>query len=219
MVSKERLVQMTESSIDNLIEKFTKTPHFFYTENDLHAYLYHRIFSRLPFEEWLCKTSDNKRSILLHKEYPTKATYVARIPQEVRSGGARGHFDLCIWNPKEAKDRLFRVVGSTDFNDEQHTFIAIELDMIEGNETLEQAIHHLKWDILKLSSDKNQVENGYSLIFVRDWQHKDKFVAEASKEASKALNTTIVYIEKDQDTVRAGILSPKRFLKYEPILE
>jgi len=219
MVSKERLVQMTESSIDNLIERFKKTPYFFYTENDLHTYLYHEIFSRLPFEEWLCRTSDDKTSILLHKEYPTKARYVARTPEEVRSGGARGHFDLCIWNPKETKNRLFRVVGSTDFENEQHTFIAIELDMIEGNKTAEQAMHHLKWDLLKLRVDTNHIEHGYSLIFVRDWQHKNKFVAEASKEASKALNTAVLYIEKDKGTIRAGILSSKRFLKYEPILE
>lgn len=219
MVSKEWLVQMTESSIDNLIGRFKKTPYFFYTENDLHAYLYHEIFSRLPFEEWLCKTSDGKTSVLLHKEYPTKARYVARIPEEVRSGGARGHFDLCIWNPEETEDRLLRIVGSTDFEDEQHTFIAIELDMIEGNKAAEQALHHLKWDLLKLSGNKNQVEHGYSLIFVRDWQNKDKFVTEASKEALKTLNTAVLYIEKDKDTICAGTLSPKRFLKYESMLE
>jgi hypothetical protein len=80
-------------------------------------------------------------------------------------------------------------------------------------------MHHLKWDLLKLSGDTNQVEHGYSLIFVRDWQHKDKFVTEASKEASKALNTAVLYIENDKDTIRAGILSSKRFLKYGPILE
>ena len=83
MVSEERLVQITESSIDNLIERFKKTPYFFYTENDLHTCLYHEIFSRLSFEEWLCRTGDDKTSILLHKEYPTKARYVARTTEEV----------------------------------------------------------------------------------------------------------------------------------------
>ena len=217
MVSKEQLVQITETSIDNLIQRFKKAPYLFYTENDLHAYLFQQIFSRLSLKEWLCKTGDGKTSILLHKEYPTKSRYVAKTLKEVKSGGARGHFDLCIWNPEETKDRLFRDFGTTEFRNEQHTFIAIELDMVENNETAEQAMHHLKWDLLKLSGNLNQVEYGYSLIFARDWQHKDKFLLEAKKETSKALNTAVLYIEKDADTIHAGILSSKHFLKYEPI--
>jgi hypothetical protein len=37
MISKKWLVQITESSIDNLIKTFKKIPYFSYTENDLHT--------------------------------------------------------------------------------------------------------------------------------------------------------------------------------------
>jgi len=219
MVSRKQLVRIIESSIDNLIITFRKNPFFFYTENDLHCHLFAEIFGKLPLEEWKCDTRDKETSILLHKEYPTKARYVAKTLEEVASGGGRGHFDLCIWNPDETKRRLFRVAGSTDFESEQHTFIAIEFDMVEGNETFEQAMHHFKWDLLKLRTPKNEVEHGYQLVFVRDWLHKSNFMTEARSEASKAQNTSVLYIEKNNDSVRVSTLSIKPFLKYEPMFK
>jgi hypothetical protein len=78
LVEKEKLVQITESAIDNLIMAFKATPYFFYTESDLHCYLYGEILNKLPLEDWECKTKDGKSSILLHKEYPTKERYSAK---------------------------------------------------------------------------------------------------------------------------------------------
>lgn len=219
MVSKEQLVQITEVSIDELITTFKATPFFFYTENDLHTYLYSGIFSKLHFGEWQCKTKDGKSSILLHKEYPTKERYSAKALKKGFSKGARGHFDLSIWNPEETSNRLFRVVSSTDFQEEQHTFIAIELDMIERNEMMEQAMHHFKWDLLKLRSRKNEVEHGYQLVFVRDWVNRGNFAERARKEARKAQDTTVLYIEKEKGIVRAGTLTSRLFLNYEPIFK
>jgi hypothetical protein len=219
MVSKERLVQITESSIDNLITTFKRTPYFFYTENDLHTYLYHQIYSRLPSQQWRCRTKDSRSSILLHKEYPTKERYSAKTLKEGVLKGSRGHFDLSIWNPEETSRRLFRIASSTDFEKEQHTFIAIEFDMIEGSDSFDSALHHLKWDLLKLRSTKNKIEYGYSLVFVRDWLRRGNFVEKARNEAEKPQNTTVLYIEKDKSSIRAGILSPRLFLNYEPIFK
>jgi len=39
------------------------------------------------------------------------------------------------------------------------------------------------------------------------------------EDGSVRANTAVLYIEKDKDTIYAGILSSKRFLKHEPILE
>ena len=219
MVSKEQLVQIIEVSIDELIATFKATPFFFYTENDLHTHLYFGIFSKLTLGEWQCKTRDGKSSILLHKEYPTKERYSAKALKKGFSEGARGHFDLSIWNPDEASDREFRVVSSTNFEEEQQTFIAIELDLIERNEPMKQAMHHFKWDILKLSSQKNRVEHGYQLVFVRDWRNRGNFPESARKEAVKTHNVTVLYIEKDNDVVRVGTLTPKPFLNFEQIFK
>jgi len=212
MIDKKKLVKITESAIDELITTFKRNPYFFYTENDLHCYLYNEIFNKLPIKEWQCQTGDGKTSILLHKEYPTKARYVAKNLKKVTSRGARGHFDLSIWNPEETENRLFRVANSTDFENEQHTFIALEFDLVEGNKSFEAAMHHFKWDLLKLTSEENQVEYGYSLVFVRDWANKDDFITKARSEAAKAKNTIVLYIEKDK-TGKLGFESlPQRHL-------
>jgi len=117
MIAKQKLVEITESSIINLVETFKTLPYFFYTENDLHTHLHHEIYSRLLPQDWICVTQDKKSSILLHKEYPTKLRYNAKALEEVPSGGARGHFDLCIWNPEKTEERDFRA-QRTNFKEE-----------------------------------------------------------------------------------------------------
>ncbi len=213
MVEKEQLVQVTEMAIDCLVGTFRENPHFFYTESDLHCYLYDEIYNRLSSVDWQCVTVDEKRSILLHKEYPTKERYNANVPKHAKKG-KRGHFDLCIWNPEKAEERRFRA-ELTDFEKEQHTFIAVELDLIEGNESLKQAVHHVKWDLLKLRSKKNEVEYGYSLIFVRDWIHRDSFLKTIKGDAKKENNIVVLYVEKNNDDRIIKTLSQKPFLNYE----
>jgi hypothetical protein len=214
LIKEERFVQIVESAIDNLLMTFKKSPYFFYTESDLHCYLYNEIFNELPLEDWQCKTKDGESSILFHKEYPTKERYSAKNLQENVSRGAREHFDLCIWNPERTGERLFRA-RSTNFEEEQHTFIAIEFDLIEGNASLKDAIHHFKWDLLKLRSAKNEVEYGYSLVFVRDWAHRDNFLEEIKQEVANEERITVLYAEKKGNDRIIGRLSRKQFLNYE----
>jgi hypothetical protein len=215
MVSKKQLIEVAESAIDNLVTTFKKSPHLFYTESDLHCYLYSEILNKLPLEDWQCKTKEGKSSILLHKEYPTKERYSAKALKEKVPKGARGHFDLSIWNPEQTKERLFRAARSKDFENEQHTFIAIEFDLIEGNDSLDQAVHHFKWDLLKLRSTKNGVEHGYALVFVRDWAHRDNFLEEIEKEVANEQRITVLYAEKKGNDRIVGRLSKKPFLNYE----
>jgi len=215
MVIKKQWVEKTESAIDDLITAFKANPYFFYTESDLHCYLYNEIYSKLPLEDWQCKTKDGKSSILLHKEYLTKTRYRKKGLEKDVPKGKCGHFDLSIWNPEKARERLFRVEQSTDFKQEQQTFIAIEFDLIKGNEALEQAIHHFKWDLLKLRSQKNEVEHGYSLVFVRDWVHRNRFLGEIQKEVAEERRIVVSYAEKKGDDRLIGTLSRKPFLNYE----
>lgn len=214
MVSKEQLVQTTESSISSLVTAFRTTPYLFYTENDLHCFLYRELLDGMPFEDWRCETKDNRLSILLHKEYPTKTRYRAKTFEENVDKAKRGHFDLSIWNPDKTRERLLRVDRSTDFMREQQTLVAVEFDLIEGNASLKDALHHFRWDLLKLSP-KNEVEHGYQLVFVRNWIHRNDFLAKARTEAAKAKNATVLYIETNNGISQVGTLSPKRFLNYK----
>jgi hypothetical protein len=194
---------------------FKATPYFFYTESDLHCYLYSEILNKLSLEDWQCKTKDGKSSILLHKEYPTEERYSEKTLKEKVPKGARGHFDLSIWDPEETKERLFRAARSKDFENEQHTFIAIEFDLIEGNDSLDQTVHHFKWDLLKLRSTKNRVEHGYALVFVRDWTRRDNFLQEIKQEVANEQRIAVLYAEKKGNDRIVGRLSKKPFLKCE----
>ena len=216
MVTKDQLQKIVEASIDDLLSTFKDYPYFFYTENDLHTYLYFEIFRRLPQKEWICKTRDGKSSILLHKEYPTKERYSAKLLKENVPKGSRGHIDLTLWNPEKTEERLFRVTHKDSFESEQQTFIAIELDMIEGSESLTSAIHHFKWDLLKLRSKKNEIEHGYSLMFVRDWLHSEKFLSEV-KKLPQDNKTTVLYSESIGEKTFVGMLTQKPFLNYEKL--
>lgn len=218
MVIEEQLVQITDSAIDDLITIFNVTPYFFYTENDLHCYLYTQLLNKLLMEGCFCKTVDGKNSVLLHKEYPTKERYSRKALKEGSKKGSSGHFDLSIWNPAKTEDRLFRVSQSTDFWREQQTFIAIEFDLIEGNDNLDQAIHHFKWDLLKLRSKKNEVEHGYQLVFVRDWIYSEGFLGEVKPLVSQENRVVILYVENTQSKTTVGTLSRKQFLNYNSFI-
>ena len=215
MVTEEQLVQITESAIDDLITIFNVTPYFFYTENDLHCYLYTQLLNKLLIEGFFCKTADGKNSVLLHKEYPTKERYSRKALEEGLKKGARGHFDLSIWNPEKTEERLFRVRRSTDFWREQQTFIAIEFDLAEGSDNLDQTVHHFRWDLMKLKGEKNEVAHGYQLVFVRDWTRSESFLEKVKPLVSEEKKVVILYIENTQQRTTVGTLSCKHFLNYK----
>ena len=93
------IVQIVSSSINELVSYFIENPYHFYTENDLHCHLFHRIFQKLEVSR-LNKpllTSDGKMSILLHKEYPTKVRYRRnRTPLELKKMNELGAFYLLL---------------------------------------------------------------------------------------------------------------------------
>ena len=90
--------------------------------------------------------------------------------------------------------------------------------MIEGNDSLEQAVHHFKWDLQKLRSTKNEIEHGYSLVFVRDWVHTERFLKITRKEVAED-RIVVLYAEKVRDNRIVGTLSKKTFLKYRSLFE
>jgi hypothetical protein len=112
---------------------------------------------------------------------------------------------------------VFRVTKSTDFQREQQTFIAIEFDLIEGNDSLDQAIHHFKWDLLKLRGKKNQVEHGYSLVFVRDWMYSQEFLQQIKDGVAEERKIVVLYSESRGSQKLTGTLSLKPFLNYKGI--
>ena len=210
-----KLVSIVESSIKSLVDTFLKTPYHFYTESDLHCFLYHQLYRKMKAEGFgTYKTFDRRTSILLHKEYPTKERY-SRKRLAINPKGKRGHFDLCVWNPNTIGDRLFRAWRTVDILKEQHTFVAIEFDLVERNNGFWDAMHHLQWDFMKLADRENGVEYGYLLVFVRDWVHRDLFLQKIPEYIRSDDFVAVLFIESSRDKKLAHVLSKRAFLEYD----
>jgi hypothetical protein len=216
MMDEKRLVDVVESCINDLVKTFLASPYWFYTENDLHCYLYNLIHKELAsLSYYKCETLDGKRSIILHKEYPTKERY-SQKHLEINPKGKRGHFDLCIWNPELVSQRLFRAGLTKGIEKEQQTYVAIEFNLVEANASLNQAIHHIRWDLLKLRKQTNEVKHGYALLFVREWIHKDEFLRKLQK-AQEQPEAVVLYIENSKGYQTVNTLFQKSFLDYKPL--
>lgn len=151
------LVPKFEAAIKSLVRRFRTHPYAFYTETDMHCYLYHRLYSG-GLENGLYRTVEGRDTILLHKEFPTVARYQRRLDgtlEESLEGRRRGAFDISIWDPRFISEREHR---------KQKVLCAAELALNEcaaGNP-------HTVNDATKLAGPTNEIKYGYLLFFVRD---------------------------------------------------
>ena len=139
--------------LERLGRKFIRYPHLFYTESDMHCYLYYLLYAGRTFKG-LIETSDRKKTILLHKELPTVGGYTKDsqgllVPSDE---GARGHFDIAIINGLLSKRCDLK---------HQRALIAVELG-------LDEDITHFKNDLLKLTDTRNGVQQGFIAHFARE---------------------------------------------------
>ena len=139
--------------LERLGRKFIRYPHLFYTESDMHCYLYYLLYAGRTFKGFI-ETGDHKKTILLHKELPTVGGYTKDsqgllVPSEE---GARGHFDIAIINGVLSKEYDLK---------NQKALIAVELG-------LDVSIKHFKNDLVKLTDARNGVQQGFIAHFARE---------------------------------------------------
>jgi len=163
------------------------------------------------------ETKDGKSSILLHKEYPTKAQYSIKSGKLLKvTSGRRGHFDLCVWNPDLVNERLFRSEGGSG---EQETFIAIELALNEDMDKDNKLIH-LTNDYTKLTDEKNDIEQGYILHLIRTEELSKTLQNRLPKLRKKIIefgqnldqNVKLLYLESHKSDLGIKICLPNKWL-------
>ena len=188
------------SGIRALIRKFVAAPFFFYREQDMHAYLYHKLVSA-RLGEFIVETHRGDRTILVHQEYPTLNTY--RGPMEKAS---RGHFDLAIIDPVHALESDWRLTSKKPEYATHKPKVAVEFSLNEiGTPRFE--LEHYKKDLERLTDPNNAVDRGYLLFFVReeDFRGSRKFPKmitklpvkleeEFQKLGKRANNLAIVFV-------------------------
>jgi len=139
--------------LERLGRKFIRYPHLFYTEADMHCYLYYLLYAGRTFKG-VIETIEGDRTILLHKELPTVGKYI-RDAQGLlihSEKGARGHFDIAIINSLHSKRYDFK---------HQRALIAVELG-------LDEDITHFENDLAKLTDARNDVQQGFMAHFARE---------------------------------------------------
>jgi len=201
MIMLPEVVLKVECAINCLKNKFLESPYFFYTESDMHCYLYHLLYQesllREPVNVAVGKEAHVAQTIRLHKEYPTLGKFYKNakilIPNEnkyVTIEGkqlqpSRGAYDIAILNPSEKRDFKY-----------QKTSIAIELALNE----LHPSLWHVQNDYTKITYDMDKVERGYILFFVRKTDLSEHVIRKRLPHIRSELRR--VYAEKLQSNVR-----------------
>lgn len=185
------LATLFENAIFGLVRRYRNHPFAFYTENDLHCYLYHRLYAG-GVANGLHETSEGHKTILLHKEYPTAGRYgrgADGVLEPVSSTGRRGAFDLALWNPKGINQRAHR---------DQAVFCAAELALDECGP---KSMHTIN-DAFKLADKRNGVQHPYLLFFVRNVNAFEKNERKIRRELNHAAKNIRVALVIADDRVK-----------------
>lgn len=187
--SPEVLVPQFEAAIRSLVRRFRTHPYAFYTETDMHCYLYHRLYAG-GLVNGLYRTAEGRDTILLHKEYPTVARYQCgddgRL-EESAQGRRRGAFDISVWDPRFIGEREHR---------KQKVLCAAELAL---NECGPRNPHTLN-DATKLAGPTNEIRYGYLLYFVRDssdYRRNEKEIWTNLEDAAQRVRLVFAHVDGD----------------------
>lgn len=186
--SHEELMRLFEKAIKGLVQRFLDHAYAFYTENDLHCYLYHRLYAGGKVNG-LYRTADGYETILLHKEYPTCVRYrrgTGGILEESDQGPRRGAFDISIWDPQVVSEHEHR---------RQKVLCAAELALNECGSGNPHTIN----DTAKLASTNNGVKYGYLLFFIRnskDYKRNEEKIRKNLEEAAKKVRVAFTCVDE-----------------------
>jgi hypothetical protein len=218
----DKAVLKVEHAILTLRNKFLQSPYTFYSESDLHCYLYYLLYQGRLFKETAKGLVRGKpiSTIRLHKEYPTLGKFYKPLKKKIlvpeeknyvtvegkKFQPSRGAYDLAIIDPDETRDLKW-----------QKTSIAIELALNE----LQPSLWHLKNDYTKITYNVDEVERGYILFLIRKTDLSDRLVRKRLPQLRANLidafkgkldpRVRILYLESPKTEKRSEIHLPSKW--------
>jgi hypothetical protein len=168
-----KLKKMVNYGIRKTINKFREHPSIFFSETDIHSYLYQCLYNT-RFE---AKTKDGVTTSCLHKEYPTNFKFSKDTMKDygLSKEGVRGHFDFVILNPQFIQQNSIATIENKNIRGTEikakikdklrnELLTAIELKYVVNNRR--KFIDEVEKDIKKLSIGlKYQSFEAYNLVF------------------------------------------------------
>lgn len=189
------------SGIKALVDRFVESPYFFYSEQDMHAYLYHKLISG-KLGEVFVETSFGDKTVLVHREYPTLGKYTGRKGTETR-----GHFDLAIIDPEHTFESHWRMQFNEPPYARHRLKAAVEFGL-NATGTTRLDLSHFRKDFARLTDPANMVQRGYLLFFVRRQDFRadsgmlrvidqlpQRLELEVEENRDRAGNLVVVYAE------------------------
>ncbi len=106
-----------ESKIHTLVNHFVRKPLNYFTESDIHSYLYLAFYRDKIFSSQFPTANPNEKTILIHREYPTFFKYDKKIPIVPREEAkSRGHYDFVVLNPRFVESYPLSIVTNKDYH-------------------------------------------------------------------------------------------------------
>jgi len=184
------LKKLVSDGVRKTVNKFREQPYIFFTEMDIHSYLYHCLYSK----KLEVRTKDGVPTTCLHLEYPTNfRTSESMKDHGLKKVGKRGHHDLAVLNPKFILESDIKNVVNKDIRDlevrsrDKEKFRSELVALIEMKYVIHNSssfIDEIKKDTKKLSIALNyQNFEVYNLVFCN---HKYYFMDELKKVVEKA---------------------------------
>lgn len=176
----EKIKNIVEEIIHNILEEFIKFPYLHRVEHSFHAHLISRLiekFRKIPELNKLIQIGDEKTQ-LIHKEWPEMTAW----------RGTRGNFDIAILSPTQ-----FNSMPKPNINDFLKGVIPPPIVIECG---LNYNIKHLRDDLDKII--KNGSKFGYIIHFVRDGADEQKEIEKEDifkKAKDKGYKIAYAYVD------------------------
>jgi len=111
------LMALIERAVSELARRFRESPLDFFTESDLHSWLYHFLLEIPGLSRRYRMAEGSGKTLLVHREYPTFFRFRERLPVEKTGPPARrGHCDLVVLNPEFVTTYPAEVVTNQSFS-------------------------------------------------------------------------------------------------------